>query len=78
MSIEKWQSELLGLTRRRFVFAIGFIVTVDTIEWVGKWFKYVEIEEELHKERYLNFDEWNYQFYWGPWESVWGFKRIIG
>lgn len=74
----KHQIISLNKIRRRKVFSIGIIVTADTIEWTGKWFKFVEIEEEQFKQRFEKFDDgWSYNFYWGSWEKTWKFKKLV-
>lgn len=62
--------------RKRRVYSIGIIIT-STIEWTGKWFKFVDIEEQLFHNRGKKFNEWNYTFYWGDWYSSWEFVRVL-
>lgn len=78
MQTSDYESIPLGETRRRKVYSIGLTITSDVIVWTGKWFKFVEIEEEKHKVRYRYFDDgWTYQHYWGNWKEEWNFKKLI-
>ena len=66
---DDYQIEPQNRFRIRRVFSIGIIV-VNTIEWTGKWFKFIEIEEEECLERYSYFDEWTYTFFWDEWKTL--------
>lgn len=63
--------------RTRKVFSWFGFISVATLEWSGKFFKYVEIEEQLTEVRYSYFDEWIYQNRWGEWEQEWIFKKFL-
>lgn len=77
-----YQVEILQeFRKRKWLSLFGFIV-VNGMEgdfvWTGKWFKWVEIEEQKVKERYTFFDDgWSYQWYWGEWKESWKFKRLL-
>lgn len=62
--------------RRRKVLSLGFLMGISTMVWTGKWFKYIEIIEQKHLTRYVEFDEWNYQSYWGEWRESWEFVKL--
>ena len=74
--MEHYKNKPQGEFRRRKVFSVGIIIT-DTIEWTGKWFKFIEIEEEKCLVKFSEFDEWTYTFHWGEWKPIWEFRKII-
>ncbi len=77
--MKEYQKQMLGIRRiRKKLSILPFFFTNDTLVWTGKWFKTIEIEEEMYQERYLEFDDgWSYQFYWGKWKTRWEFIRIV-
>jgi hypothetical protein len=45
--------------------------------WTGKWFQYITVKQQKIKDRHLEFNEGNYQIYWGKWETSWVFTKIM-
>jgi hypothetical protein len=79
---EDWERIYTGQYRKKKVLSILPFIVVDgeksDFHWTGKWFKYVTIQEQKVKDRYLEFDDgWNYQHYWGKWELSWVLTKII-
>jgi hypothetical protein len=79
---ENWERKYTGELRVRKVLSILPFIIVNgedsDFHWTGKWFKYVTIQEQKVKDRYLEFDDgWNYQHYWGKWELSWVLTKII-
>jgi len=79
---ENWERKYTGELRVRKVLSILPFIIVNgedsDFHWTGKWFKYVTIQEQKVKDRYLEFDDgWNYQHYWGEWELSWVLTKII-
>lgn len=79
---ENWERKYTGEFRVRKVLSILPFIIINgedsDFHWTGKWFKYVTIQEQKVKDRYLEFDDgWNYQHYWGKWGLSWVFTKII-
>lgn len=79
---ENWERKYTGEFRVRKVLSILPFIIINgedsDFHWTGKWFKYVTIQEQKVKDRYLEFDDgWNYQHYWGKWELSWVLTKII-
>jgi hypothetical protein len=79
---ENWERKYTGELRVRKILSILPFIIVNgedsDFHWTGKWFKYVTIQEQKVKDRYLEFDDgWNYQHYWGKWDINWVFTKII-
>lgn len=75
--MKNFQSVPQNQFRKRKMYSIGFVITENTMEWTGKWFRYVLIEEQLFFNRIKVFDEWNYSFYWGDWYPSWEFVKTL-
>jgi hypothetical protein len=70
-----------GQFRKKRVLSIFPFIIMDGIKsdfhWTGKWFQYVTVKQQKIKDRYLEFNEGNYQNYWGKWETTWVFTKIM-
>ena len=79
---ENWERKYTGEFRVRKVLSILPFIIINgedsDFHWTGKWFKYVTIQEQKVKDRYLEFDDgWSYQHYWGKWKTSWVFTKIM-
>ena len=77
-----WERKFTNELRERKVLSIlpFIIVSGETSDfhYTGKWFKYVTIQEQKVKDRYLEFDDgWSYQHYWGSWKTGWVLTKLI-
>lgn len=75
------ETEKLKIYRTKKVLSLfGFIYRNDT-DWflyTGKFFQFVEIEQELYRKRYLLFDDvLSYEYFWSQWKEIWYFKSKI-
>lgn len=86
MARETYQIEKIEEFRTRKVFSLFPFIIVNLFEdspattflWTGKWLKFVEIQEQKARERYLEFDDgWSYQFYWTRWKERYKFIKLI-
>lgn len=73
---KEYQTKKLNIFRTKKVFSIGFIIS-DIIIWTNIWFKFVTIEEEKYKSRYMKYNESYPIYYWSKWYYGWTFNKII-
>jgi len=86
MAIEKisedYEIEKVNRYRIRLVFSLFPFIIINGFKsdfhWIGKWFKYITIREQLVKYRIKYFDDgWTYQYYWGGWKEKWQLIEIV-
>jgi hypothetical protein len=66
--------------KKRVLSILPFIImngVKSDFHWTGKWFQYITVKQQKIKDRHLEFNEGNYQIYWGEWKTSWVFTKII-
>jgi hypothetical protein len=65
---------------KRCLSLFGFIIVSgyeSDFHRTGKWFEYVEIEQQKCLERFATFDDgWTYKYYWTDWKECWYFTKF--
>lgn len=79
---DSWERKYSDKFRVKKVLSILPFIVVDgeksDFHWTGKWFKYVTIQQQKVKDRYLEFDDgWSYTHYWGRWRTRWIFIKFV-
>ena len=78
---ENWERIYTGQYRKKRVLSILPFIIMNGVEgnfhWTGKWFQYITVKQQKVKDRYLGFNEWNYQHYWSKWVLSWVLTKII-
>jgi len=71
--------KLSGETRIKSRFSLlGVTFASRTMEWSGKLFGFIEVEERKRYVQYSYFDDgWSYQNYWGKTNEEWEFVKFI-
>ena len=70
-----------GQFRKIRVLSILPFIIMDGVKsdfhWTGKWFQYITVKQQKIKDRHLEFNEGDYQNYWGKWKTSWVFTKIM-